>query len=218
MKEPSIYNHKREMESLTVKTMKKLDTRKLVLLALLTALVIILQFLGAFIRFGPFSVSLVLMPIVVGAALMGALAGGWLGLVFGIVVLASGDANVFLAINPFGTITVVCLKGILAGLAAGYTYRFVSGIDKTVGAVSAAIVCPIVNTGIFVIGIYVFFMPVITQWASDAGYANTTAYIFLGMVTFNFLFEALVNLVFSPAIVRLVQYGQSKWSNASHSN
>ena len=77
-------------------TAKTIDTRKLVLLAILTAIVIILQILGAFIRFGPFSISLVLMPIAVGAALLGAYAGVWLGLVFGFVVLASGDANAFL--------------------------------------------------------------------------------------------------------------------------
>ena len=58
---------------------KRFNTRKLTGLALLTAVVVILQFLGAFIRFGPFSISLVLIPIVVGAALYGVLAGAWLG-------------------------------------------------------------------------------------------------------------------------------------------
>ena len=40
------------------------QTKKLVLGAILTALVIILQMMGSFIRFGMFSISLVLVPMV----------------------------------------------------------------------------------------------------------------------------------------------------------
>ena len=58
---------------------KRTDVRKLAGMALLTAVVVILQLLGSFIRFGPFSISLVLIPIVVGAALYGAGAGAWVG-------------------------------------------------------------------------------------------------------------------------------------------
>ena len=38
---------------------------------LLAAIVVVLQFAGSAIRLGPFSVSLVLIPIVLGAALYG---------------------------------------------------------------------------------------------------------------------------------------------------
>ena len=93
---------------------KRISTRTLTGVALFTAIVVVLQFLGAFIRFGPFSISLVLIPIVVGAALYGPWAGAWLGFVFGVVVLLSGDAAAFLVISPIGTILVVLLKGALA--------------------------------------------------------------------------------------------------------
>ena len=75
---------------------RKEQTKLLVLGALLTAVVIVLQLLGAFIRFGPFSISLVLIPIVIGAAMCGVGIATWLGLVFGAVVLISGDATAFL--------------------------------------------------------------------------------------------------------------------------
>ena len=61
-------------------------TRRLAGLALFTAIVVVLQLLGSFIKFGPFAVSLVLIPIVVGAAVYGVSAGAWLGFVFGVVV------------------------------------------------------------------------------------------------------------------------------------
>ena len=188
----------------------KFDTRKLVLLALLTGIVIVLQFLGAFIRFGPFSISLVLMPIVVGAALVGVQAGGWLGLVFGFVVLLSGDANAFLTIDPAGTILTVLLKGAFAGIAAGAVYRLLEKKSKTIAAVAAGIVCPIVNTGVFIIGCYVFFLSALTSWGMDAGFVNATKFIFIGMIGVNFLVEFGLNIILSPAIVRLIQYGEEK--------
>lgn len=71
---------------------KNNNTQKIVGLGLFTAIVIVLQLMGSFIRFGTFSISLVLVPVVIGAALYGAGAGAWLGFVFGVVVLLSGDA------------------------------------------------------------------------------------------------------------------------------
>ena len=70
---------------------KNNNTQKIVGLGLFTAIVIVLQLMGSFIRFGTFSISLVLVPVVIGAALYGAGAGAWLGFVFGVVVLLSGD-------------------------------------------------------------------------------------------------------------------------------
>jgi len=196
-----------------MKKLENLDTKKLVLLALFTAIVILLQLLGSFIKLGPFSISLVLMPIAVGAALIGSLAGAWLGLVFGFVVLASGDANLFLAINPAATIAVVLLKGVLAGFIAGLIYKLISGISKIVASVATAIACPIINTGVFVIGCYAFFLPDLTQWGEAFGSPSVTAYIFLGMIGINFLIEAGVNLVLSPTIVRLIQIWQDRKSD-----
>ena len=69
-----------------------MKTKSIAGVGLLTAITIVLQMIGAVIRFGPFSITLVLIPIVVGAALYGPLAGAWFGFVFGMVVLLSGDA------------------------------------------------------------------------------------------------------------------------------
>ena len=198
------------MNSRSANKGKPVNTRNLVLLALLTAIVVVLQFLGAFIRFGPFSITLVLMPIVVGSALIGIYAGGWLGLVFGFAVLMSGDAAAFMAINAFGAILVVLAKGAFAGLAAGAVYKLVAHKSRTVAAIISAAVCPIVNTGIFVLGSFMFFLKTITEWGKGAGYTNAAAYIFLGMIGLNFVVEFALNLVLTPVIVRLIQYGQDR--------
>ena len=194
---------------------KKFNSRKLVLLALLTAIVVVLQILAIVTRplFPAFSISLVLMPIVIGAALAGTYAGGWLGLAFGAAVLISGDAAPFLIIDPAGAIIVVILKGLLSGLAAGAVYKLLAGMNRTIAAVCAAIICPIVNTGIFLIGSYIFFLPTITQWGEAAGFTNATTYIFIGLVGVNFLVELAINIILCPTIVRLIQYGQDRREN-----
>ena len=186
-----------------------IDTQKIVIMALFTAIVIALQVLGVFIRFGPFAISLVLMPIAIGAALLGALAGAWLGLVFGFVVLISGDAGAFLVINPAATVFVVLIKGALAGFVAGILYRAFESKNKTLAAIVAAVVCPLINTGVFILGCYIFFLPTLTEWGVAAGAVSVTAFIFLILVGANFLFELGVNIILSPAIVRLVQYRMS---------
>ena len=99
------------------------NTKKLVGVALFTAIVIVLQLIGGGIKVGAFSVSLVLIPIVLGTALYGIGAGAWLGLVFGVTVLLTGDAAAFLAVNAFGTVATVLVKGILAGTLSGLMYK-----------------------------------------------------------------------------------------------
>lgn len=188
---------------------KKNMTRVIVGLGLLTAIVIVLQLLGSFIKFGTFSVSLVLMPIVIGAAMYGVWAGAWLGLVFGVVVLLSGDASLFLGINPFGTVVTVLLKGVLAGACAGFVYKLIAKTGKTYLAVlAAAAVCPIVNTGIFLVGCNLFFWDTVKEWAAGAGFENAGTFAIVGLVGLNFVFEFVVNLILSPAIVMLIKYGE----------
>ncbi len=187
------------------KSKKAMSTKSLVMYAVLTAIVIILQLMGAFVKFGPFSISLVLVPIVIGAALLGVKAGAWLGFVFGLAVLLSGDAAAFLAVNVPGTIATVLLKGALSGLLAGLVYKLLRPKSLYLAIAVAAIVCPIVNTGIFLVGCFLFFMETIVGWAASFGFASAGSYIIYVLVGGNFLFEMFINIILSPAIVRLLK-------------
>lgn len=185
-------------------TARKNNTKKLALLAILTATVIVLQLLGSFIRFGTFSISLVLIPIVIGTAVGGIGGGAWLGLVFGLTVLLSGDAAFFLSINPAGTVVTVLIKGILAGVASGAVFKLLRSRNRTLAVICAAIVCPVVNTGIFLLGCRLFFFESIRQMA---GGADVLIYMLTTLVGGNFIFELGVNAVLSPVIVRLLGMG-----------
>ena len=118
---------------------------------LFAAIVAVLQLVGSAIRFGPFSISLVLIPIVLAAALYGWGMGCWLGLVFGAVVLLSGDAGLFLAANPAGAIVTVLAKGIACGAAAGLCYRWLHPRYPGLSILLSALAAPLVNTGVFLL-------------------------------------------------------------------
>lgn len=180
---------------------------KIVGLGLLTAIVVVLQTLAIGIRFGVFNITLVLVPIVVGAALYGWKAGAWLGAVFGVVVLLT-DAGAFLAISVPGTIVTCVLKGALAGAAAGLVYEAFSRKNTWLAVISAAVVAPIVNTGVFLLGCTVFFLDTIKAWGEGAGFDNVFVYMIVGFVGINFLVEMAINLVLSSAIVKLVELGR----------
>lgn len=185
------------------------ETKKLVGLGVLTAVIIVLQALAISIRFGVFNITLVLIPIVVGAALYGYKAGAWLGFVFSVVVLFT-DAGAFLAVSVPGTVITVLLKGTLAGLTAGLVYLALAKVNKYIGCIAAAICAPIVNTGVFLIGCRLFFFETIKGWAEAAGFASAGAFMIIGLVGANFLVEVGINIILSPTILRLVNMGKKE--------
>lgn len=181
----------------------------LVSMGMLTAIVVVLQTFAAGINIGGmFNITLTLFPIIIGAALFGWKAGAWLGCVFGAVVLFTGQAASVMTLNPAGTIITVMLKGTLAGLAAGLVYTLISKKNKNVADYTAVlisgIVAPVVNTGIYLLGVFVFFGDVIYSGAAAAG-KSAWYYIIFFMVGGNFLVELAINLVLASAIVYLIR-------------
>lgn len=181
-----------------------LQTKKLVLLAMLTAIVAVLAYFGGFIKIGGLaSISLTLIPVVIGATMCGALAGAWLGGVAGVIFFATPDAAFWFGLSIPGTVITVMVKGILAGLCAGIVYKLLERINRYFAVVVSAIVCPVVNTGIFLLGSLIFFMDAVGGGASAEG-MGVGAYLIVFFVGLNFVFELLVNILMSPAIVRIL--------------
>lgn len=180
-------------------------TQRLALLALLTAIVAVLQMMGIAIRFGVFAVSMVGVPVIIGGALLGPAAGAWLGLVFGVTVLLSGDAALFFAWNPVATVAIVLLKGTLAGLAAGAAYRLLEKRNGFLAALTAAVAYPVVNTGVFFLGCMLFFLNDCIQFAANLGIAGSGPVVIMSVfIGFNFFFELGLDLVLCPIIVRII--------------
>lgn len=180
--------------------MKTEKTKRMVGVALLSAIVVVLQLIGQYIRFGPVSVSLVLIPIVVGAAVYGPGAGGILGTVFAVMVLADPTTVPFYEITVLGTVIVVLIKGAAAGYFAGLVYRALEKKNELLAVFTAAVVCPVVNTGIFCIGCRLFYWDLL----AEMGGGNALLALITIMVGINFLVEFAVNIICGPVIVRIM--------------
>lgn len=183
------------------------NAKRIAGVGIFAAIVVILQILATFIQIGPFAITLVLVPIVIGAALYGTAAGAMLGGVFGIVVLimtisgADPGAHMLWVANPLATFLVIMLRGILAGAAAGAVFRIFSKKNTLVGVVCAAIVCPVVNTGLFLLAMYFIFPYFLELWAAGA---TTMYFLIIGLAGINFVIELVINIVLSPTIVRII--------------
>ena len=183
--------------------------RRLVGIALFSVLVVILQAIADFVRIGPaqLSISLVSLPIVVGAAVYGVSAGFWLGFVFSWAVILSPNTLAFLNFSFLGTVITVFVKGIACGCAAGIVYKSLRKVDYSLAAVMSALVCPILNTGIFLLGCRLFFYDLVMQWT---GGVNTLWGMIVGLVGVNFLIEFGSTVVLSPVILRLIRIGRKE--------
>ena len=185
---------------------KEISTERLVLLALLSALVAILAYFGGFIKIGGLaSISLTLIPVVIGAVLCGPMAGAWLGGVSAVVFFMTADAVFWFGLSIPGTVITVLVKGIMAGLCAVYVYQLLEKYNKYLAICVSAVVAPVVNTGIFLIGCLVFFMDTVSVGALAEG-MSLGGYLIIFFVGLNFVFELLFNMILSPVVSRLINY------------
>ena len=184
-------------------------TKKMVMLALLAALIVVLQIICTFIKFGPFSITLALAPMIIGAALYGPSAGAFLGFVFGLVVFLTGlfgwdggTVNLLMSNSAIGTILICFVKGTAAGYASGWVYTLLRKKNRLLAVIVAGIVCPVVNTGLFILGMFIFFLGTLESWA---GGQAMLYYIIVGLTGINFLIELFVNIILSSGITRILK-------------
>lgn len=194
---------------------RKQAVLKMVQLSLLTAIVLVLQFTGVAIRLpipGATNISLVLIPIALGAMLLGPAAGAFLGLVFGLVVYISGGVmhmDPFTAFlfdnNPIVTAGICIVKSTLAGFLGGWIYKLLKDKNILLAVFLAAGIVPVINTAVFCLGC-------LTILGTIEGFISTNAlgqtglyFIFIGCAGLNFVFEFAVNLIFSPALERIIR-------------
>lgn len=198
--------------------MRSNNISRMVQLAVLLAIVIVLQcFLGSIV-IGATSFSVVLVPIVIGAILLGPGAGAFLGFAFGLVVLIrgitgqDGFTNMLFVAQPLFT-AVICLgKGAAAGWVAGIVYKLIAKGSSFVAAVAAAAAAPVVNTGLFILGGLTLVCGTLEANLSAFGADSVLIFLVIGCAGVNFLVEFGVNMVLSPAVYRIISIVRSKFA------
>lgn len=187
------------------------SARNIAFLAVLVALIVILQLWGSAIPVGAggLNLSFVLVPLTLGAILLGPVAGLILGFVFGFVVLMTGvtGANFFTAYvlndSPFFTTVTVLLKGMVAGFVAGLIFKVLKNKNKYAAVIVASIAVPVINTGLFIIGALCMsgtLNTFVSDYMPDFSGLNIMYIIVVGLVTVNFFIELAINIICAPAL------------------
>ena len=182
----------------------------LVQLALLTAVIMALHFSGVAIPAFGTKISLVLIPIALGAMLLGPAAGAILGFIYGMTVFVTlGVMHMdpftgFLFDNTPVMAALICtVKTTAAGFVGGWVYRVLSKKSVWLAVFVAAALVPTVNTGVFVLGCFLIYST-ISEFAAGAGY-SAVYFILIVCAGINYVLELAINLIFSPALERLVR-------------
>lgn len=183
--------------------------RKMTLTAFLAALIVVLQLISYFIKFGPFNLSFVLIPIVIGGIIAGPTSGVFLGFIFGVVVTIVSvlgmdqGGNILFNANPLFCIILCVGKGWLAGYFPAVIYRFLhKRINNNIVSVAlSSAAAPICNTGFFCVGMLIMYKDILVSWA---GGTNVLLYIITGLVGINFIIEFLINIILCPIITASV--------------
>lgn len=187
------------------------SARRVTYLAVLVALVVVLQLWGSAIPIGPggLNLSFVLVPITLGAIILGPICGMILGFVFGFVVLMTGvtGSNFFTAYvfndSPVFTTLTCIVKGVAAGGIGGLLYKLIAKKNIYVAVIVTAIAVPVINTGLFILGA-LCMSGSITNFANsympDVAGNNIIYIIIIGLVTVNFFIELAINLICAPAL------------------
>lgn len=178
---------------------RKFNTKIIAGLGVLTALVIVLQLFSNYVTFGPVSITMALIPVVVGACMYGPWGGLFLGVVQGVLVLTAPSTAGFFTLSPAGTIVACLLKGGMAGFIPGLVFMFLKNKHLRLGVILAAILSPICNTGIFTIFAFTVFFDMVKSLADNAG-QNIVAFYLVAFIGVNFLIEFAVNTLLSPVV------------------
>lgn len=200
-------------EQLTLRDRRRNQKQKilyLVQMALLLAVIMALHFSGVAIPAFGTKISLVLIPIALGAMLLGPAAGAILGFIYGATVfitLGVLHMDPFTAFlfdsNPVATFLICTIKTTAAGLVAGLVYRALSKKSSLLAVIVASALVPTINTGVFVIGCFTIYNT-IRQVASGAGY-SAVYFILIVCAGANYALELAINLIFSPALERITR-------------
>ena len=171
-----------------------MTTKKITGTAVLGALTIVLTLISNYITVGTISINLALLPIALAAIMYGPWSAMIVGMINGgFILLAPSTQAFFMPMSMVGTILICLLKTGLAGLAAGFVYKLISKHKEfdVIAMVVSSLLIPIINTGLFLIGSYIFF---------KGAFGN-----FIDLfVTANFAIEFIVTAILSPSTVRVI--------------
>ena len=197
----------------------KLNTTYMVEMALLIAIILIMAFtpIGYIKTFG-LEITLIVVPVAVGAVVLGPTAGAILGGVFGLTSFIqcfgmSAFGAMLLSFNPAGTFVVCFVTRLVMGWLTGLIAQGLKKVKALKGAsvFIANLCCPLLNTLLFMTTLILFFYQTefIQGLAKNMKVANPFAFV-IAFVGVNGLVEAAACFVVGSAITKALQHSVNK--------
>lgn len=191
----------------------KINTTKMAELAVLVAIIFIMAFtpLG-YIKTPAIDITLIVIPVAVGAVVLGPTAGAILGLTFGITSLIQSFMSpmgaIMLEVNPVFRVITCIIPRILCGWLTGLVYVALKKGKKTkkVSVVLANLSCPVFNTIFFMSAMMFFYYdtPIMQAMKETLGVGNPIALV-AAIVGVNGVIEAVTCFIVGSAITKALQ-------------
>ena len=191
---------------------KFFSAKNVAILGILIALVIVLQLFASAVPMFGVTLNFSLIPIAFAGILLGAFGGAIVGFVCGLVVFISmavlgGEVftSTLFQAHPV-MLTLICIgKTTIAGLVSGLVFKFLSKKKEFLAVCISAIILPIINTGIYMLGIIIMKDTTATFLGMGANSAMAVFGAVFALIWLNFVLEMAVNIVFIPMIERVVK-------------
>lgn len=181
-------------------------------MAVFALIIVVMAFTPAgFLKTGNLESSFLVVPVAIGAILLGPTNGAVLGLVMGVVSFAqcfgaSDMGSALFGVSAVNTFLLCVIPRVICGWMAGVFYDLLSKIDKTgfVPQIAAAVVCPIFNFILFMLGLSLLFgqTPYLLNLQTQMNASGIGFYFALGGM--NLLYELLASVVLTTGISTLI--------------
>lgn len=186
---------------------KGFNTKKLVLMGLLTALVVVLTNFN--LPIGPLSVSFTVIPVAIAAIALGPIGGAVIGAVWGICsflqcfgILGTSGMGVFtLEISPVLTFIQRFVPRVIEGYLAGWIFRFMSKLTHPkVSCFITGFSTAFLNTALFMGAFVLFFFnnPSFNETYNKDG--KSPIPFIIGFVGFNAVLEMAAAMLIAGAV------------------
>ena len=191
---------------------KFFTARNVALLGILIALVIVLQLFASAIAMFGVKLNFSLIPIAIAGILMGYLGGAIVGFACGLVVfitmavMGQEQSTAYLfQTNPL-ILTAMCIgKTTIAGLVSGLLYKLIEKKNKTVAVGVSSIVIPILNSGIYMLGIVLMRESAAQFMGLTSSSAGIVFGVVFGLIWLNFVLEMAITVIFTPILYRVIK-------------
>lgn len=191
---------------------KQIPLKSVIGLAVFALIIVVMAFTPAgFLKTGNLESSFLVVPVAIGAILLGPTNGAVLGLVMGVVSFAqcfgaSDMGSALFGVSAVNTFLLCVIPRVICGWMAGVFYDLLSKIDKTgfVPQIAAAVVCPIFNFILFMLGLSLLFgqTPYLLNLQTQMNASGIGFYFALGGM--NLLYELLASVVLTTGISTLI--------------